>query len=639
MSAVTGKAPVSDRRILRFVAFGVVVVLGFGTLTARLAQLQLLQGGHFATLSTQNSRVIDAIPSSRGLIYDRNGVPLVENVPSFSVKIRPSDLPLTERGSVVQRLAGLLGMDPGDINAAIDSNPGSRFDLVRIAQDVPEDTARIIAENHQELPGVEVIVEARRSYPEGPLVSQIVGYTAPIDATQLATLKDKGYLPDDMIGKAGVEATFESYLRGIYGQQEVERNAQGRDLGVLRTISDPVAGDSLRLSIDTKMQQQAQTALEWGMKLSGIKRGVVIAMNPQNGQVLAMVSLPTYDDNLFATGISTKDYQALLNDPEQPLLNHAINEYYPPGSTYKLVTGTGVLADGKIGPHTKLQTKAYLLIGNTKFIDWNHAGFGMCDIYCGFGNSSDTFFYQAAAMLGIDRLAYWAHQFGFGAPTGIQLPGEVSGIVPSNQWKMDTLGAPIYPGEVYQAGIGQGYDTVTPIELANAYSALANGGKLYQPQIVDQILGPDGSVVEDVQPKLIRKIAAPASALKTMREATLNAVLIRHTYNLVDEPFIVAAKTGTAEFGLRDKLGRLPFHSWFAGFVPKDPFKTASDPTGRRAVDRTDSNLVVVVFAYDSRTIGNAATEIAKYFLQLHFDTKVDLRLPWLMKVGNHYGD
>ena len=194
-------------------------------------------------------------------------------------------------------------------------------------------------------------------------------------------------------------------------------------------------------------------------------------------------------------------------------------------------------------------------------------------------------------------------------------------------------------GEVYQAGIGQGFDTVTPIELANAYSALANGGKLYQPQIVDQILGPDGSVVEDVQPKLIRKVAAPASVLKTMREATLNAGLIRHTYNRVDEPFIVAAKTGTAEFGLRDKQGRLPFHSWFAGFVPKDPFKTASDPTGMKAVDRTDSNLVVVVLAYDSRTIGNAATEIAKYFLQLHFDTKVDLRLPWLMKVGNHYGD
>jgi penicillin-binding protein 2 len=240
-------------------------------------------------------------------------------------------------------------------------------------------------------------------------------------------------------------------------------------------------------------------------------------------------------------------------------------------------------------------------------------------------------------MLGIDRLAYWAKNYGFGAPTGIDLPGEVSGIVPSNVWKQATFGEPIYPGEVYQAGIGQGYDVVTPIQLANAYSALANGGKLYRPQVVRQVIGPDGSVVRPFKPELIRKLKVPRSVLTTMRQAARNVLLVRHTYNLVDLPIVVAGKSGTAEFGLRDSRGRLPFHSWFVAFVPKDPSKSASDPTGMKAVSREDAQLVVLAFAYDSRTKGNAATEIVKYFLQLHFHLKHDFRLKNLLQRGNFY--
>jgi penicillin-binding protein 2 len=240
-------------------------------------------------------------------------------------------------------------------------------------------------------------------------------------------------------------------------------------------------------------------------------------------------------------------------------------------------------------------------------------------------------------MLGIDRLAHWAKNFGFGARTGIDLPGEVPGIVPSNPWKMGTFGEPIYPGEVYQAGIGQGYDVVTPIQLINAYAALANGGKLYQPQIVHDVIGPDGSVVRPFAPKLIRKLDVPRGVLKTMREAARNVVLVRHTYNLVDLPIVVAGKSGTAEFGVRDSKGRLPFHSWFIGIVPKNPAKSASDPTGMRAIDREDASLVVLAFAYDSRTKGNAATEIVKYYLQLHFNIKHDYRNFNLLKRGNFY--
>jgi penicillin-binding protein 2 len=352
-------------------------------------------------------------------------------------------------------------------------------------------------------------------------------------------------------------------------------------------------------------------------------------MNPQTGEVLALVSLPSYDNNLFARGISNKDFAKLVNNPNKPLTNHAVQAHYPPGSTYKLVAGTGGLQDKKITPTTKIRTRAFLTLSGSRFYDWNRRGFGLCDINCGFGHSSDTFFFQVAGMLGADRLAYWAHMYGFGKPTGIDLPGEAAGIVPSNQWKLDALGQPMFGGEVYQAGIGQGYDVVTPMQLINAYAALANGGKLYRPQLVREVVGPDGAVIKSFRPDLIRKLPVSQATLRTMRLAARSTVTLRHTYNLVDMPVKVAGKSGTAEFGTRDAKGRLPFHSWFVGFVPKDVY--------RADFTKPDSQLVFLAFAYDSRTKGNAGTEIAKAFLQLHFHIKKDYLNRDLLHRGNFY--
>lgn len=629
MTTYLDQRPKPVRSLSRFLVFGLVVVIGVSGLTARLLYLQIVDGGRFATLSTRNRTVLEAIQSPRGVIYDRKGRSLVTNVPTFAVKIRPADLPLERRPEVVERLSVLLGIDQATINGIVDGNPGSSFDLVRIAGDVDQNTARLIAEAGFQLPGVEVAVEARRQYVDGPLMSQILGYTGSISSSQLKRLKDLGYLPDDLLGQVGLEAQYETELRGTYGSQSVERDASGRRTQVLQTITQARPGDSLTLTIDTDMQRYAEKALKWAINAVGLKRGVVIAMNPQTGEVLAMVSLPTYDNNLFARGISNADFGRLLNDPDKPLLNNATQAHYPPGSTYKLVTGTGGLADRKITATTQIETKAYLTLGATRFYDWNRQGFGPCDIYCGFGQSSDTYFFQVAAKLGIDRLGYWANQFGFGKPTGIDLPGEVSGIVPTNQWKQDVLGARIYPGEVYQAGIGQGYDVVTPIQLINAYAALANGGTLYKPQLVHDIVGSDGTVVRPFQREVLSRMDVPASVLKTMRNAARSTVTLRHTYNLVDLPIKVAGKSGTAEFGLKDKQGRLPFHSWFVGFVPKDA-KSGS-------FDGTDSPLVVLAFAYDSRTLGNVATEIVKYFLQMQYGIKKDYRLTDLLVRSNFY--
>jgi penicillin-binding protein 2 len=564
-------------------------------------------------------------------MYDRNGRLLVKNVPTFAVKLRPADLPDELRDDVVGRLSALLRMDPAEINATIDGNPGSAFDLVRIAQDVDRQTAQLISEAGFELPGVDVVVEARRQYTDGPLMSQLLGYTGPVSAEQLPDLREKGYQPDDLLGKVGLELQYETELRGTYGVQTVARDKTGRRTQVLQTVRDAVPGASLKLTIDTKAQRNAQKALKWAMDKIGMTRGVVIAMNPQTGEILAMVSLPTYDNNKFARGISQAEYKKLLQNKDKPLLNHAIQAHYAPGSTYKLVTGTGGLADREITPGTRLLTKPFLTLGDTKFYEWNRRGWGPCDIYCGFGHSSDTYFYQVAGMLGIDRLAYWARQYGFGAKTGVDLPGEVEGIVPDNAWKQEALGARVFPGETYQAGIGQGYDAVTPLQLINAYAALANGGTLYQPQIVREVIGPDGEVVRPFEKKVIRKLKVKSSVLRTMRQAARSTVTLRHTYNLVDLPIKIAGKSGTAEFGTPDAKGRLPYSSFFVGFTPKDP--------RNGSFADHDSRLIVMAFAHDSRTKGNAATEIVKYFFQLHYGIQKDYRLPENLERTNFYSN
>ena len=624
-----GRPLPSARRPWRFLVFGIVILLVVSALTARLAYLQLANGVEYAALSRANRTVLEPITSPRGLIYDRTGRTLVTNIPTYAVKVRPADLPNSRRDEVVERLAALLAMDPADIHGTIDGNPGSAFDLVRVAQDVDKATALLISEAGDDLPGVEVTIEARREYAEGPLLAQLLGYTGPVSSEQLPDLRDDGYQPDDLLGKAGIEMTYERTLRGTYGSERVERDATGRRTQVLQTVDEPIPGASLVLSIDTDVQKDAQTALQWAMKKIGMTRGVVIAMNPQTGEVLALVSLPTYDNNLFARGISTADFQALLENKDKPLLNHAVQAHYAPGSTYKVVTGTGAIDDGEIRPGTRIMTKSHLMLGGTRFSEWNGRGWGPCDIYCGFGHSSDTYFYQLAGMLGADRLGHWAKQYGFGSPTGIDLPGEVSGIVPTNAWKEAALGAPMFGGEVYQAGIGQGYDAVTPIQLINAYAALANGGTLYEPRIVREVIGPDGTVIQPFQPKVIHEMDVKQSTLRVMRNAGRSTVTLRHTYNLVDMPIRIAGKSGTAEFGVRDAKGRLPYSSFFVGFTPKDPYKGSFDDT--------DSELVVMAFAHDSRTVGNAATEIVKYFFQLHYDIEKDYRLPALLERGNFY--
>jgi penicillin-binding protein 2 len=646
------------RNLYRFGVFALAVAVGVTSLGARMFYLQVVQGGQqdYQGSDTGQSTAIQPIASTRGLIFDSQGRPLVKNVVDYSVSVTPIDLPLDQEELVAQRLGSILNLDPIYIETAIDSTTGSLYVPVKIADGISARVARFIEENYDNLPGVSVDVTSKRQYLSKQLFAQIIGYEGQITKSQYDQLKLLGYSSSDIVGQAGLENYYEQDLRGSFGDQTVALDSSGKPIpGLVTPGRDPVPGDSLTLNIDGSEQRYAQEALQWGLTNSTssytkVTKGVIIVENPQNGKILAMVSLPSYDDQLFADGISATDFQALLSNPDQPLLNKAIGAQYAPGSTFKLVTGTAgvqnqpscqfypTYCSGNFTDTSTLLSQPYIQIGDRKYWEWNLQGWGPLDITGGVAYSSDTFFYQLAEKVGLTSLTDWAKLYGFGAPTGIDLPGEVSGIVPDNQWKQAAYGPgqTMYTGEILQAGIGQGFDATTPLQLLNAYCALANGGNLWQPTVVKSITSPDGTVTP-VTPTLIRKIPASAQTLETMRQGTRAVVTSQHTYNMVDLPIMVAGKTGTAEFGTRDKKGRLPYHEWFVGYTPADAF--------HGNFNGTDSQLAVVAFLYGADSWGDVSTEIVKYYLWEHYHLKgspLTQNLPghvnlWASKITNNY--
>jgi penicillin-binding protein 2 len=639
----------------RFATFAIVVAVAVTALMAQMRNLQLLQPQGTYQVAANDSSITESVPASRGLIFDADGKPLVENLPNYTIEVVPHLLPLSEKPLVVQRLASLLKVDSVAIEEAIDSATGSQYDPVVVASGVDTDVARLIDENHDVLPGVTVLAEQLRKYPQGALFGQILGYTGRITADQYTSLASEGYSKEDIIGDAGLEQSYETDLRGTYGSQTVALDANGQPItGLATQVKSPIPGNSLQLTISIKEQALAQKALAWGLKAAHITKGVIIVENPQNGEILAMVSLPGYDDEKFAQGISQADYGALANDPDGPLINKAVSEQYPPGSTYKLVTGTAGLETGKITATSTIDSKPFVLVGGEQFPEWNHVGWGPLNIIFGMAHSSDTFFYQLADKVGLENLTYWAKQYGFGAYTGIDLPGEAKGIVPDDKWAQIAKGRTMFKGEVLQAGIGQGFDAATPLQLLDAYCALANGGTVWTPHVVKSETYPDGSVHPYVPTPLItpdrptghlvNADGSPVSQqnLQTMRLATRAVVTSRHTYNLVDLPIMVAGKTGTAEFGNKDRLGRLSYHEWFVGYTPGDPVN--GNFSG------TDSKLAVVVFTYGANSWGDISTEIVKYYMALHYSLDplwsrypTDRRLPgfvnaWAFKRTNFAG-
>ena len=564
---------------------GVAVFFVFGVLTVQLANLQLVRGDKYQVRAENNRlRQVSLVPP-RGLIYDRTGVPLVDNKASYSAAVVPFDVPEEQETQITLTLQEITGIAAGDITRKIEERRRSNdpFTPVVVKDGLTQDQAFILRERLASLPGVRVIVEPRREYLNGPLLSHIVGFTGRINEDEYAELKGSGYQIDDSFGKTGVELTYEELLRGTPGAKIVESDASGREI---RTIDEIAAqpGSSIVLAIDLDLQQKVTELVLAGMGKS--RNAAAVVVDTRTGEILSLVSLPTYDNNVFARGIDERAIAQLLEDPGKPLLNHAIAEMYPPGSTFKQITGLAALQEGVATANTQVTSLGSIQIKNQynpaivyTFRDW--AALGTLDFYRGVAMSSDVYFYYMAGGyvdqntgrevfqgLGATRLSQWMRKFGLGSVTGIDLPGESEGLVPDPEWKEKTFGEVWTIGDTYNMGIGQGYVATTPIQMAMVTAAVANGGDVLVPHVVKELRDSAGNVVLQPWRAVRNNLNIDPRNINIMREAMRQAVDTGTANTAKARSVQVAGKTGTAEFGERRPDGSYLEHGWFTGFAP-----------------------------------------------------------------------
>ncbi len=561
----------------------IVIVLAFIALTVQLARLQLVQGHEFQQRAALNQLRIEPVVPSRGLIYDRNGVPVVENVPGFSAAIVAADIPKESELTIAGGLQDLLGVPAVETTMKIEAARDSLdpFTPVIIKDGLDEPTAFHVREQLPAMPGVQIVVDPVRHYTGGDVLSDVLGYTGRVDEEDFAALKDKGYIASDRIGKAGVEAQYQQYLRGSVGRKEIEKDASGREIRTLAT--DPSKpGNDLVLSIDLDLQKKA-TELVQASANGG--QGAAVVMDVHTGEVLALVSLPMYDNNIFSGKIDETKLEQYLNDPKKPLVNHALAEQYAPGSIFKQITGAAALQEGVANPSTTITSHGYIQIPNQydpsiryTFKDWRELG--TLDFYGGIAMSSDVYFYYLSGGyhaygenfdgLGIERLARYARQFGLGRLTGIDIAGEAEGNIPDEAWKKKTFGDDWFLGDTYNMGIGQGFVAATPIQMVRVTAAVANGGTLLTPRVVSEVRDANGHVVVPNTPKIEGSVGVSGANLAILRDAMTQAVSWGSANAGAVAGLKVAGKTGTAEFGTPHADGTSDTHAWFSGFAPAD---------------------------------------------------------------------
>ncbi len=591
MTSAQPVVPVPRRLVIDRVLALVVVSVTLGlVLVARLWYLQIATGEEARRRADTNRLRVETSKPLRGIVYDRGGHVLARNVSSFTASVRVTDLPRDRAAqeAVFARLGAIIGMAAPDVRKAVEPGRADPFSPVRVKSPLTRDQALILEEQHTSLPGVVVRFTPVRAYPEGILFGHVLGYVGPIPPASVEARAAQGYARDDVVGLAGVEASFEGELRGTSGRQQVEVDAMGRVTNVLETLAPVVPGVNVVLTIDAGLQRQAASALARAMARTRSPQGAIVALDPMSGEVLALAGLPGYDDNLFATGISTADYARLSEDAWRPLFPHAIGGQFPPGSTFKMVTAAGSLQEKVVVPTTNIPCAGSITRNGLVFRDWTTQGHGPVNARQALGVSCDVYFYSVAGGnpyvglqgLGMARLAEYARAFGFGERTGIRLPGEAPGLVPTAEWKRQVKNEAWYVGDEYNAGIGQGDVLATPLQLANMTATLANGGTVFRPRIVRETRDPAGATLKRYPPEVIRTVPVAREYLAAIRAGmrdTTNAALVvpgfAGTAYSTLRPFALdmAGKTGTAEFeGPRDAKGNLPSHALFVGYAPYD---------------------------------------------------------------------
>ncbi len=589
-----------------------LVILMFGVLIIQLINLQVIKGEEYREQAEINALREIPIPANRGLIYDRHGTLLVQNTARFSATIVPGDLPDQGKATAYRMIADVIGIPVSEIEAKVADgieNQGE-FSPAVIKSDLDREVALTLIELEPHVPGLRVQVEPARDYLTGDLLPHILGYTGPISAEEYEALAEEGYLYQDFLGKSGVELSYEDVLRGKPGKKLVEVDAAGREL---RVISErrPIDGTNLVLTIDIELQAAVQGILAEYTSTSDNAAAAVIDI--KSGDLLSMVSLPSFDNNLFSGPISEDALAELIESPGKPLVNHAISDRYPPGSTFKTIVGSAALQEGVASTGTTIVSRGYINVENEfdpnvvyVYRDW--APLGVLDFYDGIAMSSNVYFYYLAGGfaddgfrgLGADRVAEYARAFGLGAPTGIDIGGESEGLIPDPDWKQETLGETWTIGDTYNFGIGQGYVAATPIQMLRAITAMANGGTLVTPHLVREYEDSLGNTLETLT-SATATVPIDASNLRIVRDGMRQSVTSGVARNAGVSGVSVAGKTGTAEFGAIRADGTYETHGWFAGYAPAD-----------------DPEVAVVVFLQRGSG-GNDASPAAARILDYYF--------------------
>lgn len=550
---------------VRLGAIGVLILLAFGLLVARLWQLQGLEGQDFRILSENNRLRLKRTPPLRGVIYDRHMRVLVDNRPAFNVVLVPEDV--RDVSTTLKTVAGYL-RDPMLVSATSLPHDLRRlpYQGVVLAQDVTRE-ALVAVEAHQvELPGVSIEVGSKRVYPPDGFAAHAFGYVGEVNGRELERFPR--YRLGDSIGKFGIEKRWEPQLRGRGGGQQIEVDANGQRLRVLGE-EEAKAGDSLVLTLDANLQRAAETALQG-------KEGAIVVLGVNSGEVLAMASHPTFDPNLFARGIHVDEWRALVDDPLHPLNNRAIQGQYPPGSTFKVMMAAAALEKGVITPATRFHCSGGLPYGRHFFHCWQRRGHGSLNLQQAIAHSCDVYFYQVGQRLGIQNIADYARRFGLGSPLGVGLDHEASGLIPDASWKSQFLKSPWLPGETLSVVIGQGYVTATPLQMAVVAATVANGGTVYRPHLVKQTIGVGGETSKEYAPEVLRETKIRPEVLQLVRDGMRDVVNSSTGTGKKAKlaNVMVAGKTGTSQVisGTRGKgkvLARqYRDHAWFIAFAP-----------------------------------------------------------------------
>jgi penicillin-binding protein 2 len=516
------------------------VGLFFVILAGRLWVLQVVDGERFTFLSEKNRVRLKKVPGTRGMVFDHKGQLLVDSRPSFDLIFVPEDA--DDPKATLKELGRVLGWKEKDLLDLFDENSSrSPFEEVVLGKDIDWRAVVAVEARQLHLPGVNLRVRPRRSYPQNGTAAHLLGYVGEINRQQLKTLNAKGYAMGDEIGQFGLERRWEEYLRGRSGGQQVEVDALGRRVRVLHEVED-VPGHSVILTLDRDLQETAAAALQ-------DKQGTIVVLDVNSGAVLAMASTPAFDPNVFARGIAAEEWRALVADRKHPLNNKAIHGQYPPGSTFKIVVSIAALEEGLVNPESGIFDPGFLTVGNRRFRDWKEHGHGWVDLHKGLVESCDVYFYQLGQRVGVDRIAQYSRLLGLGQKTGVALDDEKSGLVPDSEWKRKRFGQPWYPGETPSLAIGQGYLNVTPLQMANMMAVLANGGTLYRPWFVRRVESLDGRIIQQYEPEKVRSVPLKQETLARVRNALRDVVSGESgTGGRARTPLAqIAGKTGTAQ--------------------------------------------------------------------------------------------